>query len=102
MIGPLFGGHAHTLNSSPSRRVTGYSSPIVAMRKALDLYANIRPVKYVRNPIILHLNHPNCRDSKVTETHGEKPKIDMVIVRENTECLVSKQSSPRSWLIDCS
>ena len=30
--------------SSPSKRVTGYSSPIVALRKILDLYANIRPV----------------------------------------------------------
>jgi hypothetical protein len=30
--------------SSPSRKVAGYSSPIVALRKELDLYANIRPV----------------------------------------------------------
>ncbi|RXW25200.1 hypothetical protein EST38_g646 [Candolleomyces aberdarensis] len=30
--------------SSPSRKVIGYSSPIVALRKELDLYANIRPV----------------------------------------------------------
>lgn len=30
--------------SSPSRKVVGYSSPIVALRKELDLYANIRPV----------------------------------------------------------
>jgi len=30
--------------SSPSRKVVGYSSPIVALRKKLDLYANIRPV----------------------------------------------------------
>ena len=28
---------------SPSRPVPGYRSPIVALRKALDLYANIRP-----------------------------------------------------------
>lgn len=33
--------------SSPSRKVVGYSSPIVALRKELDLYANIRPVKSV-------------------------------------------------------
>ena len=32
------------MNSSPSQRVTGYSSPIVALRKELDLYANVRPV----------------------------------------------------------
>lgn len=34
--------------SSPSKRVVGYSSPIVALRKKLDLYANIRPVLSVR------------------------------------------------------
>lgn len=34
--------------SSPSKKVTGYSSPIVALRKELDLYANIRPVLSVR------------------------------------------------------
>ncbi|CCO26933.1 homoisocitrate dehydrogenase [Rhizoctonia solani AG-1 IB] len=34
--------------SSPSRKVTGYSSPIVALRKKLDLYANIRPVSSVK------------------------------------------------------
>lgn len=33
--------------SSPSRKVIGYSSPIVALRKKLDLYANIRPVSSV-------------------------------------------------------
>ncbi|KAG8692648.1 homoisocitrate dehydrogenase, partial [Ceratobasidium sp. 394] len=53
--------------SSPSRKVTGYSSPIVALRKKLDLYANIRPV------------------SSVQGTKG--PDVDMVVVRENTECL---------------
>ena len=35
-------------NSSPSKKVVGYSSPIVALRKELDLYANIRPVLSVR------------------------------------------------------
>src|SRR5689334_15005883 len=30
--------------SSPSHPVTGYRSPIVGLRRALDLYANIRPV----------------------------------------------------------
>ena len=34
--------------SSPSHKVAGYSSPIVALRKHLDLYANIRPVKSVQ------------------------------------------------------
>lgn len=63
--GALFGAV-----SSPSTAVKGYSSPIVALRKKMDLYANIRPVKSVataRNP------------------------IDMVIVRENTEDLYVKE-----------
>ena len=37
-------------HSSPSTKVAGYSSPIVALRKKLDLYANIRPVVSVRIP----------------------------------------------------
>jgi isocitrate/isopropylmalate dehydrogenase len=37
------------VRSSPSRKVAGYSSPIVALRKELDLYANIRPVLSVRS-----------------------------------------------------
>ena len=59
--------------SSPSHKVAGYSSPIVALRKHLDLYANVRPVTSV--PL------------------AGKPaphKVDMVIVRENTECLYIK------------
>ncbi|KAI0796469.1 hypothetical protein C8Q75DRAFT_741239 [Abortiporus biennis] len=59
--------------SSPSRKVTGYSSPIVALRKKLDLYANIRPVV------------------SVAPTAGEKPDVDLIVVRENTECLYVKQ-----------
>src|SRR5215211_5617301 len=31
--------------SSPSYPVAGYRSPIVGLRRALDLYANIRPVR---------------------------------------------------------
>ena len=56
--------------SSPSHKVAGYSSPIVALRKELDLYANVRPVKSVEG------------------TAGRM--VDMTIVRENTECLVSR------------
>jgi homoisocitrate dehydrogenase len=63
--GALFGSV-----SSPSHKVAGYSSPIVALRKKLDLYANVRPV---------------------TTPVGSKEKpIDMLIIRENTECLVTK------------
>jgi homoisocitrate dehydrogenase len=46
--------------------VMGYTSPIVQLRKELGLYANIRPVQ---------------------GTWQGKP-VDLVIVRENTECLV--------------
>jgi hypothetical protein len=54
--------------SSPSHKVAGYSSPIVQLRKELDLYANIRPV------------------NSVPGTDGRQ--VEMTIVRENTECLV--------------
>ncbi|CAD6578148.1 MAG: homoisocitrate dehydrogenase [Tremellales sp. Tagirdzhanova-0007] len=57
--------------SSPSHKVAGYSSPIVALRKHLDLYANIRPV------------------SSVVGSQGKT--VNMVIVRENTECLYIKK-----------
>ncbi|KAK4700298.1 homoisocitrate dehydrogenase, partial [Phenoliferia sp. Uapishka_3] len=59
--------------SSPSERVEGYSSPIVALRKKMDLYANVRPVKSVEG------------------TEGRM--VDMTIVRENTECLYIKQET---------
>jgi len=57
--------------SSPSHKVEGYSSPIVRLRKELGLYANIRPVT---GPVL-----PGAA--------FDKP-IDMVTIRENTECLV--------------
>ena len=63
--GALFGAI-----SSPTTKVAGYSSPIVALRKKLDLYANVRPVK---------------------TTPSAKTQIDLVIVRENTEDLYVKE-----------
>lgn len=63
--GALFGAV-----SSPSQKVAGYSSPIVALRKQLDLYANVRPVK---------------------TTPKAQNQIDLVIVRENTEDLYVKE-----------
>ncbi|KAK8858662.1 hypothetical protein IAR55_002891 [Kwoniella newhampshirensis] len=62
--------------SSPSHKVAGYSSPIVALRKHLDLYANVRPVSSVPIP-----------------GQQQSFKCDMVIVRENTECLYIKQET---------
>ncbi|KAF7998942.1 homoisocitrate dehydrogenase [Metschnikowia aff. pulcherrima] len=63
--GALFGAV-----SSPSVKVAGYSSPIVALRKKMGLYANVRPVKSVA---------------------GIGRPVDMVIVRENTEDLYIKE-----------
>lgn len=65
--GALFGAV-----SSPSQRVAGYSSPIIGLRKHFDLYANLRPI----------LSAPVA---------GSQPDVDMLIVRENTECLYVKQ-----------
>lgn len=62
--------------SSPSHRVAGYSSPIVRLRKELELYANIRPVSGAPLP-----------GSSV-----QRP-TDIVTIRENTECLYVKQES---------
>ncbi|CAG86503.1 DEHA2C16852p [Debaryomyces hansenii CBS767] len=63
--GALFGAV-----SSPTTKVEGYSSPIVALRKKMGLYANVRPVKSVE---------------------GNARSVDMVIVRENTEDLYIKE-----------
>jgi homoisocitrate dehydrogenase len=54
--------------SSPARKVPGYRSPIVALRRELDLYANLRPAVSV--PVA-----------------GSRPGIDLLLVRENTEGL---------------
>ncbi|KAI9706501.1 MAG: homoisocitrate dehydrogenase [Candelina mexicana] len=63
--GALFGAV-----SSPTTKTAGYSSPIVALRKRLDLYANVRPVKTIAS---------------------SKSPVDLVIVRENTEDLYVKE-----------
>ena len=60
----------HFSHSSPTVKTEGYSSPIVALRKRLALYANVRPVKSVANA---------------------KSPVDLVIVRENTEDLYVKE-----------
>ena len=54
--------------SSPSYKVAGYRSAIITMRQALELYANIRPVRSM----------PGL---------SPRPGIDLVVVRENTEGL---------------
>jgi homoisocitrate dehydrogenase len=52
--------------SSPSTKVEGYRSPVLAMRKLFDLYANVRPCQSL--PV------PGCPQG-----------IDLLVVRENTE-----------------
>jgi homoisocitrate dehydrogenase len=59
----LFGAVA-----SPSHRVEGYSSTIVGLRRALDLYANLRP----------------CHSWPIATSRAG---IDLLIVRENSEGL---------------
>jgi homoisocitrate dehydrogenase len=59
----LFGATA-----SPSSVVPGYRSPILALRRAFDLYANLRPTFSLPGPF-------------------SRPGVDLLIVRENTEGL---------------
>ncbi len=61
--GALFGAV-----SSPSRRVPGYRSPIVALRRLLDLHTNLRPLVSAPVP-------------------GSRPGVDLLVVRQNTEGL---------------
>jgi homoisocitrate dehydrogenase len=56
--------------SSPSTIVPGYRSPILALRREFDLYANLRPVFSLPGTF-------------------SQPGIDLLIVRENTEGLYS-------------
>lgn len=50
----------------------GFRSVNVQLRKELDLYANVRPIKTIEG---------------ILTPLSSNEKIDMVIVRENTECL---------------
>jgi homoisocitrate dehydrogenase len=54
--------------SSPSHPVEGYRSPIVALRREMDVFANLRP-------------------TRGWPVAGAQPALDLLIVRENTECL---------------
>ena len=86
--GTLFGA-----TQSPNEIVPGYRSPILALRKHFDLYANLRPVLMSAPPAnesgtlsyglidLERTDHP--QDG--LEVAGIR--IDMLIVRENTEGL---------------
>ncbi|MGC9469015.1 MAG: isocitrate/isopropylmalate dehydrogenase family protein [Anaerolineae bacterium] len=54
--------------SSPSHRAHGYASPIVSLRRELDLFANLRP-------------------SRSWPLSTSRPDVDLLIVRENSEGL---------------
>ena len=57
---------------SPSRKVDGYRSAILTLRQALDLYANIRPVRSL-------------------PTVSPRGDIDLIVVRENSEGLYAQR-----------
>jgi homoisocitrate dehydrogenase len=67
--GTLFGA-----TQSPNEVVPGYRSPILALRKRFDLYANLRPT----TNLLSHV--PGTREAPGTS-------VDLLIVRENTEGL---------------
>jgi 3-isopropylmalate dehydrogenase len=64
----------------PDGRMAGWSA-VIGVRTNLDLYANVRPVKLY--PGVAHTVHG--KPQKVWDPE----KVDMVIVRENTEGLYS-------------
>ena len=65
--------------SSPSQRVEGYRSPVVALRCELDLYACVRPVRTPPLP-------------------GARPNVDLVVVRENSEGLyIGREERRDGW-----
>jgi homoisocitrate dehydrogenase len=63
--------------SSPSHRVPGYSSPIVRLRRELDLFANLRP-------------------SQSWPLPGSRGGVDLLIVRENSEGLYVRRERRES------
>ncbi len=63
--------------TSPSKKVPGFRGAIRYMRRALDLYANVRPAKH----------HP---------VPGSRAGVDLIVVRENTEGLYVEQE--RSYM----
>jgi homoisocitrate dehydrogenase len=86
----LFGAVA-----SPSFPVPGYRSPIVALRRALDLYANIRPVATDQRPKTddqqTAAGEQGADREDTTFVLRPSSPVDLVVVRENTECLYTGQ-----------
>ena len=76
--GALFGAV-----SSPSHAVAGYRSPIVELRRHLDLYANVRPLRGGNRALSPEDGQPGSAGPE----DGGRTAIDAVVVRENTEGL---------------
>jgi isopropylmalate/isohomocitrate dehydrogenase-like protein len=64
--------------TSPPPSTDAYRSPLLTLRRELDLYANVRPAR----PIVPWLSRTGP-----PPTHGVAPHLDVVVVRENTEGL---------------
>ena len=108
--GALFGAV-----SSPSHAVVGYRSPIVELRRRMDLFANVRPLRAMAGaegsdegsptwePGWRDLSPPanqsvrpssgarmeRGRLARIRRSPGRWPAVDAVVVRENTEGLYS-------------
>jgi len=65
--------------SSPSRKVEGYRSPILGMRRAFDLYANLRPTR--------DTGLRPAGSAVAASLPDGIARADLLIVRENTEGL---------------
>jgi homoisocitrate dehydrogenase len=74
--------------SSPSQPVAGYRSPIVGLRRALDLYANIRPVRGGWG-----MRDRGWGGATIPHPPSPIPQVDLVVVRENTEGLYAGQET---------
>jgi isopropylmalate/isohomocitrate dehydrogenase-like protein len=64
--------------TSPPHSTEGYRSPLLTLRRELDLYANVRPSR----PLVPWLSRTATAPGQETST-----PLDVVIVRENTEGL---------------
>lgn len=73
--------------SSPSRKVEGYRSPILQMRQAFDLYANLRPTRDIGL-------RPAGSAVAARLPDGATP-ADLLLVRENTEGLYVQREHSR-------
>ena|SRR6266481_5078071 len=76
-------------SSSPSWKVTGYMSLIVAVWKKLDLYTNIWPVIAVCPRTLQQLVDLNTFLNQVSTKMDTPSKVNMIVVRENMECFIS-------------